>query len=90
MGTLDWSEQPLAKYTRDFSDCGDKNYPYPYWQSTIIVLIPTRDWSDCKAWETGLAEVGGAEHVLLTTNRPQMGKSPGMDGLEERNATVSL
>lgn len=45
-------------------------YPYTYWQSTIIVLIPTRDWSDRKAWETGLAEVGGPEHVRLTTYTP--------------------
>ncbi len=45
-------------------------YPYTFWQSTIIVLIPTRDWSDRKAWETGLAEVGGAEHVRLTTYTP--------------------
>jgi N-acyl-D-amino-acid deacylase len=45
-------------------------YPYTYWQSTIIVLIPTRDWSDRKAWEVGLAEVGGPEHVRLTTYTP--------------------
>jgi N-acyl-D-amino-acid deacylase len=45
-------------------------YPYPYWQSTITVLIPTRDWSDRSAWERGLAEVGGAAHVLLTTYTP--------------------
>jgi N-acyl-D-amino-acid deacylase len=45
-------------------------YPYTYWQSTIIVIIPTRDWSDHKAWETGLAEVGGPEHVRLTTYTP--------------------
>jgi N-acyl-D-amino-acid deacylase len=45
-------------------------YPYTYWQSTIIVLIPTRDWSDRKAWETGLAEVGGPEHVRLSTYTP--------------------
>ncbi len=45
-------------------------YPYTFWQSTIIVLIPTRDWSDRKAWETGLAEVGGPEHVRLTTYTP--------------------
>jgi N-acyl-D-amino-acid deacylase len=26
-------------------------YPYTYWQSTITVLIPTREWDDRKAWE---------------------------------------
>src|SRR5580704_2146275 len=45
-------------------------YPYTYWQSTIIVIIPTRDWDDRKAWEKGLAEVGGAAHVLLSTYTP--------------------
>ena len=45
-------------------------YPYLYWQSTIIVLIPTRDWEDRKAWEKGLAEVGGAAHVRLTAYSP--------------------
>jgi N-acyl-D-amino-acid deacylase len=45
-------------------------YPYLYWQSTITVLIPTRDWSDRAAWQKGLEEVGGAEHVLLTSYTP--------------------
>lgn len=41
-------------------------YPYTFWQSTITVIIPTRDWSDRNAWTKGLAEVGGAGHILLT------------------------
>jgi N-acyl-D-amino-acid deacylase len=45
-------------------------YPYPFWQSTITVLIPTRDWSDRQAWKKGLEEVGGPEHVLLTSYSP--------------------
>ncbi|HLK58076.1 MAG TPA: D-aminoacylase [Chthonomonadaceae bacterium] len=45
-------------------------YPYTYWQSTIIVIIPTRDWEDRKAWEKGLAEVGGPSHVLLSSYTP--------------------
>lgn len=45
-------------------------YPYTYWQSTIIVIIPTRDWSDRAAWAKGLQEVGGPGHVLLTTYTP--------------------
>lgn len=43
-------------------------YPYTFWQSTITVLIPTRDWSDRAAWTKGLAEVGGASHILLTSD----------------------
>jgi len=45
-------------------------YPYTYWQSTITVIIPTRDWDDRKQWETGLAEIGGPGNVLLTTYSP--------------------
>lgn len=45
-------------------------YPYTYWQSTITVIIPTRDWDDRKQWETGLAEIGGAQNVLLTSYSP--------------------
>jgi N-acyl-D-amino-acid deacylase len=45
-------------------------YPYLYWQSTIMVLIPSRDWDNRSLWEKGLAEVGGPGHVLLTTYSP--------------------
>jgi N-acyl-D-amino-acid deacylase len=45
-------------------------YPYLYWQSTITALIPTRDWENRGAWEKGLAEVGGARHVMLTDYTP--------------------
>ncbi|HEV2472905.1 MAG TPA: D-aminoacylase [Chthonomonadales bacterium] len=45
-------------------------YPYNFWESTIIVLIPTRDWSNRAAWKKGLAEVGGASHVLLAVYTP--------------------
>ena len=43
-------------------------YPYTFWQSTITVIIPTRDWADRAAWTKGLAEVGGASHILLTSD----------------------
>ncbi len=45
-------------------------YPYTYWQSTITVIIPTRNWDDRAAWERGLAEIGGPANVLLTTYTP--------------------
>ncbi|MBV9850761.1 MAG: D-aminoacylase [Armatimonadetes bacterium] len=45
-------------------------YPYTFWQSTITVLIPTRNWDDRAAWTKGLAEVGGAGHILLTSYTP--------------------
>ena len=45
-------------------------YPYTYWQSTITVIIPTRDFSDRAAWDKGLAEIGGPGNVLLATYSP--------------------
>ncbi|MDX1932992.1 MAG: D-aminoacylase [Capsulimonadales bacterium] len=45
-------------------------YPYTYWQSSIIVLIPTREWDRRDLWETGLAEIGGAKNVLLSRYEP--------------------
>ena len=45
-------------------------YPYLYWQSTIMVLIPSRDWDDRAIWAKGLADVGGPEHVLLSAYSP--------------------
>jgi N-acyl-D-amino-acid deacylase len=45
-------------------------YPYLYWQSSITVLIPTRDWNDRNAWQKGLDDVGGPKNVLLGTFEP--------------------
>jgi N-acyl-D-amino-acid deacylase len=45
-------------------------YPYPYWQSNIAVLSPSRDWTDRKAWESGLGEIGGAPQVRITSFVP--------------------
>jgi N-acyl-D-amino-acid deacylase len=45
-------------------------YPYTYWQSSLYVLLPDRDFENRQKWTTGLAEIGGAEHVLVTGYRP--------------------
>jgi N-acyl-D-amino-acid deacylase len=45
-------------------------YPYLYWQSTITLLNPSRDWENRSAWEGGLADVGGPENVLLARYGP--------------------
>jgi N-acyl-D-amino-acid deacylase len=42
-------------------------YPYTAWASTITVLVPSRKHEDRKEIETGLANVGGADKVLVTT-----------------------
>jgi N-acyl-D-amino-acid deacylase len=42
-------------------------YPYDFWASTTYVLMPGgRDWADREGWARGLADVGGASHVLIT------------------------
>jgi N-acyl-D-amino-acid deacylase len=45
-------------------------YPYTYWQSSMYVLIPDRDFENRAKWETGLDEIGGAANVLVTSYRP--------------------
>ncbi|HMT07801.1 MAG TPA: D-aminoacylase [Pyrinomonadaceae bacterium] len=43
-------------------------YPYTAWASTITVLVPSRKYEDRKEVETGLANVGGADKVLITSH----------------------
>ena len=45
-------------------------YPYTYWQSSMYVLIETRDFENRAAWEKGLDDIGGAQNVLITNYRP--------------------
>jgi N-acyl-D-amino-acid deacylase len=45
-------------------------YPYTYWQSSIYVLIPDRDFENREKWTAGLAEIGGAANVLVTRYGP--------------------
>jgi N-acyl-D-amino-acid deacylase len=45
-------------------------YPYTYWQSSIYVLIPDRDFRNREKWTLGLEEIGGAANVLVTAYRP--------------------
>lgn len=44
-------------------------YPYTYWQSSIYVLIPDRDFENRTKWEVGLDEIGGPQNVLVTNYR---------------------
>jgi N-acyl-D-amino-acid deacylase len=47
------------------ADC----YPYEAWASTITVLVPSRRHADRAAVAKGIADVGGAAHVLVTNCR---------------------
>lgn len=43
-------------------------YPYTAWASTITVLVPSRRHGDRDEVEKGLANVGGADKVLITSH----------------------
>lgn len=43
-------------------------YPYTAWASTITVLVPSRKHEDRAEIEKGLANVGGADKVLITNH----------------------
>jgi N-acyl-D-amino-acid deacylase len=47
------------------ADC----YPYDAWASTITVLVPSRRHDDPVAVAKGLADVGGAGNILITSCR---------------------
>jgi N-acyl-D-amino-acid deacylase len=47
-------------------------YPYTYWQSSIYVLIPDRDYENRDQWRVGLDEVGGAGRVRVIDYRPDL------------------
>ncbi|WP_394794663.1 amidohydrolase family protein [Armatimonas sp.] len=68
-------------------------YPYTYWQSSIIVLLTTREWDKRPLWEKALAEVGGAKNILITGYAPQpswQGKTLAALALEQKKDAVTL
>lgn len=46
-------------------------YPYPYWQSTMTVLFPARDFNDRKSAAFALSELTTPEGVLIGDFSPQ-------------------
>jgi N-acyl-D-amino-acid deacylase len=45
------------------ADC----YPWDAWSSTILVLIPNKKYEDPESVARGLADVGGAANILITS-----------------------
>jgi N-acyl-D-amino-acid deacylase len=45
-------------------------YPYTFWSSSMYVLIPDRNFENRHEWEVGLAEIGGAQNVMVTSYPP--------------------
>lgn len=60
----------LEEARRDGLDVTADWYPYTYWQSSMYVLIPDRDFENRRKWEVGLDEIGGAGNVLVTSYDP--------------------
>jgi N-acyl-D-amino-acid deacylase len=69
-------------------------YPYTYWQSSMYVLIPDRDFENRKKWEVGLEEIGGPANVLITSYRPNpawVGKTVDeISKLQQQNAITTI
>jgi N-acyl-D-amino-acid deacylase len=64
-----------------------------YWQSSIIVLLTTREWDKPALWEKALAEVGGAKNILITGYAPQpafVGKTLAQVAAEQKKDPVTL
>jgi N-acyl-D-amino-acid deacylase len=45
-------------------------YPYTYWQSSLYVVIPDRDFENREKWRVGFEEIGGPQNVLVIGYRP--------------------
>jgi N-acyl-D-amino-acid deacylase len=45
-------------------------YPYTYWQSSLYLLNPDRDFADRAKWQAGLDQIGGAQNVVVTGYDP--------------------
>jgi N-acyl-D-amino-acid deacylase len=53
-------------------------YPYEYWQSNLMVLLPERDYTDIAAIEEALAEIAPPDGIWMTQFEPEpalVGKS---------------
>jgi N-acyl-D-amino-acid deacylase len=48
-------------------------YPYEYWQSNLMVLLPERDYTDIAAIEEALAQIAPPEGIWMTEFEPEPG-----------------
>ena len=46
-------------------------YPYPYWQSTLTVMFPERNFDDPVAAQFAVTEVSTPEGMLIPTYKPE-------------------
>jgi N-acyl-D-amino-acid deacylase len=45
-------------------------YPYTYWQSSLYLLNPDRDFADRAKWQAGLEQIGGGQNIMVTGYDP--------------------
>lgn len=68
-------------------------YPYTAWASTITILVPSRKHEDRAEIEKGLANVGGADKVLITScaaHRDYEGKTLEQIATEKKTSPVDI
>lgn len=72
-------------------------YPYEYWQSNLMVLLPERDYTDIAAIEEALAQIAPPDGIWMTEFEPEpalVGKSlseiAAMRGVEPATAFMQL
>jgi N-acyl-D-amino-acid deacylase len=72
-------------------------YPYTFWQSSIYVLIPDRDFENRAKWTDGLADVGGGRNVLVTEyppnpawNRKTIAEIARLQGADEVSTVIGM
>ncbi len=61
----------LDRARRDGVEITADVYPYTFWQSTMTVLIPERDFEDRSAFEFALRELAPPEGILLARYEPE-------------------
>ncbi len=67
----------LEEARREGVDVTADIYPYRYWQSTMTVLFPERDFQDLEAARFALNEISPAEHLLIS----RFGPNPEYEGM---------
>jgi N-acyl-D-amino-acid deacylase len=70
-GTADELRARLEEARAEGIDITADIYPYEYWQSTIMVLLPERDPTDRDAIAEALAEIAPPDGILMARFEPE-------------------
>ena len=61
----------FARAAREGVDLKADVYPYTYWQSTLRVIVPDRDYYNKEKATAAIADTGGAERIHITQYAPE-------------------